>query len=222
MFWSFLLTMGFLVLLTFGLADHADSGWWAAWGGWIGGLGSTAAAVTAVWVAVEGWRRSDRLAREQAARLDDQESRELASKFGVWIDKQTVELDTVAKNFVGVETSPEEYRVMYSNSGSQPVYRVVLVIRFFAARKDFESKFTDTEPQLGPTTGARVFGKYPGAFNGALRTLMTAEAKRTGESQDHKERSYIHLAEIELNFTDGNGKRWTRLPGGELVPADPR
>jgi hypothetical protein len=142
--------MGFLVLLTFGLADHADSGWWAAWGGWIGGLGSTAAAVTAVWIAVEGWRRSDRLAREQAARLDDQESRELASKFGVWIDKQTVELDTVAKNFVGVETSHEEYRVMYSNSGSQPVYRVVLVIRFFAARKDVGRTVGRTRPTSRP------------------------------------------------------------------------
>ncbi|MGH3520804.1 MAG: hypothetical protein ACRDQ7_26195 [Haloechinothrix sp.] len=51
MFITFIVTMGFLVLLAFGVGTRWRPDSWSAWGAWIGGVGATAAAGTAVWIA---------------------------------------------------------------------------------------------------------------------------------------------------------------------------
>src|SRR4051794_27604594 len=83
MFATFLVVIGLLVLLVVGISQAKDSGWWAAWGQWVGGIGSIAAAVVALWIAYQGWKKAD----NQAEEFRQRDERELASLFGVWIEK---------------------------------------------------------------------------------------------------------------------------------------
>jgi hypothetical protein len=120
-FVAFLTSTSFLLLLAIGVGLNKGSDWWAAWGQWIGGFGSIAAAVTAVWIAHEGWRKSDKQLSDQSKYLEEREARNLASKFGVWIQaREAMEYDER-----GTEIGPyDEYRLVYRNAGVLPVYNV--------------------------------------------------------------------------------------------------
>lgn len=43
----------------YGWTTGKTADWWSAWGQWIGGAGSIFAALAALWIAREGWRRSE-------------------------------------------------------------------------------------------------------------------------------------------------------------------
>ena len=43
----------------YGWATGKTADWWSAWGQWIGGAGSILAALAALWIAREGWRRAE-------------------------------------------------------------------------------------------------------------------------------------------------------------------
>jgi hypothetical protein len=63
---SGVLALAFALLIIMSVRLQQGVEWWAAWGQWVGGIGSIAAAAAALWIAVEGWRRTEQ------ERLDDQ------------------------------------------------------------------------------------------------------------------------------------------------------
>lgn len=91
----------FVALIAVGIGIGADSGWWAAWGQWVGGVGSIIAAWAAVWIAQQGWRRSEVEAQQ-----------ERASQFALWIENNT---------------RYNRYVLRYHNGTSLPVYEVAIL-----------------------------------------------------------------------------------------------
>ncbi len=59
------IVVGFLGLCGWGIFVNKDATWWGALGQWVGGIGSIVAAVVALWIAREGWRRVERERREE-------------------------------------------------------------------------------------------------------------------------------------------------------------
>ncbi|SDZ32301.1 hypothetical protein SAMN05421504_112191 [Amycolatopsis xylanica] len=200
-FYGFLAFVGGLLLLALGIALKKDSGWRAAWGQWVGGLGSIVAAGTAVWIAVEGWRRSD----EQ--RRADQE-RELASKFAVWIQWNGADLE-----------------VAYYNSGATPVFDVVVrpVIGSINIGPPFGLR------NLGPTQQTQVVTELSEAFRGFLRIALD-EIQASESAHPRSEPAYpspyltrrlelVNNVGVHLKFRDASGINWIRHADGRLVQA---
>lgn len=127
MFAAFLTFIGFLVLLDVGVATQRDSEWWAAWGQWVGGVGSIAAAAVALWVAVEGWRKSDEQAIRQAREIQQLHKEEAASRFAVWIEAAPVTLEDI--DIFPASPIQRRARIMFNNAGGLPIYDVVVTAR---------------------------------------------------------------------------------------------
>lgn len=213
-FWGFLAVIGGLVLLDVGIANGKDSAWWASWGQWAGAFGSVAAAGTAVWIAVEGWRRSDAQQRGQV-------ERELASKFGVWIERE----DRLNPN------------VMVVNSGPLPMYEVQLMFDVpdpsglhvsWEKGSPARTKSIIQIDTVGPRNELIV---HAFATRYLRQTLMDYAVEHLGNDAwadpDYKEPSSAALRDIrnivpfiwlEAHFSDSNGQRWTRTSEGKLKP----
>ncbi|OAP24238.1 hypothetical protein A4R44_05011 [Amycolatopsis sp. M39] len=84
MFAAFIFSIAFIVLVDVGIATRRDANWWAAWGSWVGGVGSIAAAAAALWIAQQGWTRTQRETQEREA-----------SKFAVWVTTDGSEMPVV-------------------------------------------------------------------------------------------------------------------------------
>jgi hypothetical protein len=222
-FLGFLGAMAGLLLLTWGWGTGRDSSWWAAWGQWVGGLGSIAAAWTAVWIALEGWRRSDRQAKEQARQLENLRSRELASKFGVWIEEQPVATEVAyggPTGAFGMIEDVDKFVVMYNNTSGQPMYRVNVRVNLgihgfpYAASRRY----------LPPTVEPAFLEEAPGS----LETYIVEGIRQQRTSEDDDDAGLVEFAramhadraEIVVAFTDANGIRWYREEGGQLVRTD--
>ncbi len=224
MFWVFLAAIGALVLLVVGISNGKDATWWAAWGQWAGAFGSVAAAGTAVWIAVVGWRKSDAQYREQAQRTETAELQYLASRFGVWIDRGNV-------------VNP---KVMVANSGPLPIYQVLLGFTFpdpgqlTAAWESGEGvkKSVIRIDSVGPTDGPQV---HTYATKWLIRHLVDVAEEHLGEAaftipDEPGARRALSLAArtdlenivpfgwVEVYFSDSNGNRWTRTREGKLMP----
>ncbi|WP_406635127.1 hypothetical protein [Amycolatopsis sp. WGS_07] len=218
MFWAFLVIIGGLVLLVVGVANGKDATWWAAWGQWAGALGSVAAAGTAVWIAVIGWRKSDAQYREQA-------ERDLASKFVAWIDHEQILLPSV----------------MVANSGPLPMYRVQLEFDFprpgtwteswdkgSSARESRSSRSASSAREPSRT-------RIPDATKYLRQHLLDltdehlgkeayVSSKQDTDSYELSTEAKVEIGNvvpfgwIEVHFSDSAGIRWTRTHEGKLMP----
>lgn len=215
LFWVFLAVMGALVLLDVGIATNKDATWWAAWGQWAGAVGSVAAAGAAVWIAVQGWRRSDQQAREL-------QEREAASKFGAWIE-------------IG-EDSNAEPEVYVTNSGALPVYDVTLYFDFPIFRLSDSVAWMvgdyDTDTHKIGTVGPRDPAEDTDASaflserldtrikDGLGVPAVVGEGligyRYTDAAQDRRE-VLLHECRLTITFRDSNGAKWARSDRGDLV-----
>jgi hypothetical protein len=206
------------VLIIVSQAQHRGDSWWGAWGGWIGGIGSAAAAVAAVWVAVAGWRRSDR----EAA---DRQERELASKVAIWIEQASGERQL-------------RFVVKYINGGGMPIYNAEATVTF----RNGPMPYIDGQLMLRPTLGPEDFARNTENFHKRLlaallkeQNLLRAEQAQSGlddvppsETPILLDNRYlaeallmvISRASIRFAFTDANRVRWVREANGRLHRAD--
>lgn len=207
-FLGFLGVMAGLLLLVWGWGTGRDSAWWAAWGQWVGGLGSIAAAWTAVWIALEGWRRADRQGKEQARQLDELQSRELASKFGVWIDRPT----------------QNQFAIRCHNAGTQPVYGVLCEVR--SGPISYRFQIGDVGPTVSPRNleeADQMVQRY--IDKAAKKDLSSLDTEKNAKVDDSMNRifsyastlKYVADLRVHCQFRDSNGNSWTRGPSGELV-----
>ncbi|GAA1020510.1 hypothetical protein GCM10009565_09400 [Amycolatopsis albidoflavus] len=232
MFAAFLSAVGFLVLLDIGITTRRDSNWWAAWGGWIGGIGSAAAAAAAVWVAVEGWRRSDRDAKAK-------QERELASKVAIWVEQTEVEQLPRAASLAGQRPRTfVRFMLRYVNGGGMPIYNAEATVTY----PNGPVQYNETQLMLRPTVIPEDFDRNPETFHGILEAalakeqrLLRAELMDSGlDDPPHgitpillDERCsveamlmIISMASIRFAFTDANRVRWVREPDGRLHRAE--
>ncbi len=214
MFTTFLVTIGLILLLVVGIYQGKDSAWWAAWGQWVGGVGSIAAAVTALWIAFEGWKKADR----QAEGFRQREERELASQFGVWIEKSEV-TESFGK-------TREMYFVKVRNSTAQPMYGVSVGVEFGQGTL----RFFWRQPIVGPSDVPVNFEAERGAFHERLmRAVVKLRESRVGDSHGemanaladtNSDLDYWHVintAKMTVEFTDGNNVQWCRDIPGKLT-----
>lgn len=209
-----------ILMVTFSAVTGRGTDWWAAWGQWVGGIGSIAAAGAAVWIAVEGWRRSDAESREKA-------ERDLASRFGAWIDRE----DLLAPKIMVVNTSP------------LPMYEVQLMFDFpdpgavtaswdkgSPARKKWLIGISTVGPRPEPyvhlfATGhlmerlADLAEEHLGeeAF---VRSVRPPGPKSLSSAGKNDIRNIVPFGWLEVYFSDSNGVRWTRTHEGKLKPYD--
>jgi hypothetical protein len=207
--------IGMITLTMFSIAFKKGTDWWAAWGQWVGGIGGIAAAAAAVWIAIMGWQKSDAQDRQKA-------ERDLASKFGAWIDRENL-----------LEPS-----VMVANSGPLPIYEVQLAFDF-----PYPGALTDTWDEGSPARrksviGIGTVGPLPAPY---MHRHATEYLKRhiTDLAEEHlgieafnKEhfplfrflsdagendlRNIVPFGWLEVHFSDSNGARWTRTHEGRL------
>jgi hypothetical protein len=173
-----------------------DSVWWGAWGQWIGGLGSLAAAGVAVWIAYQGWQRSDPRRQRTGERAE-------ASHFGVWVrwdDQRNME-------------------VVYHNSGALPVYFVV--VRPVVEGSEFIH--TLTLQNIGPTEGPTVHQDATALLRYAVQVridekLAGYDATAVPEDRSHASArlALTNSAGITVTFRDSSGLMWTRDQNGAL------
>ncbi len=190
-----------ILLITFSAATRRGTDWWAAWGQWVGGIGSIAAAVTAVGIAVEGWRRSDR-------QLKERETRELARQFAFWVHWTENEAPVVA----------------YYNGAPVPAYDVHMLLLV-----DRRPVTPDIEiGNVGPTQKVEHHVAATAALRQALghsldSLFRTAQDPETGQRsmpvlEEMTERLRLRAsAAIVVSFRDANGQRWHRDQDGRLV-----
>lgn len=225
------LTFILLVIMSVVLNQGAD--WWSAWGQWIGGIGSIGAAAVAVWIAVEGWRKSEQHAEQQAQELRELQARELASKFGVWVEQTALPKAAPANQAVnnkltytrprGYAGETYTYALRYINSGPQPVYRVRVAIVF--PNENYETTF----PFLGPSSGPMHLETKRDNFNKYFLDRMQTIADDVNSSPDIGEEAeidvlreaYFKFLALTVDFTDGNGMRWRRNSFGDLTLQGP-
>jgi hypothetical protein len=182
-------------IVGWGWLTGEDSLWWAASGQWIGGLGSLTAAGVAVWIAYRGWQRSDR-------RPED--DRSLAAVFGVWVrwdDERSIE-------------------VLYQNSGTSPVYSVV--VRPVIEGKDFEH--TLNLQNIGPTEGPVVHKDATALLRYAVQVRLDEIFAGYDTTAATEERSYVsarlkvvNTAGMTTTFRDSRGRLWVRDQNGVLA-----
>jgi len=213
-----------ILLIIFSAATGRGTDWWAAWGQWVGGIGSIAAAVAAVWIAVEGWRRSDAQAREQAKRLEENQQRDLASKFGMWLVR-----DNLLKP-----------KIMVANSGPLPIYQVQLVFDFPRPEVDVadwdklggrrkavyqvDTQSPITEPYIHAQATKHLWEylthQVEEHLHQSVYTTVNEPGARPTLTRDaaHDLRNIVPFGTIEVHFFDSNGLRWTRTHDGQLKP----
>ncbi|MEU8636776.1 hypothetical protein AB0C38_31785 [Amycolatopsis sp. NPDC048633] len=195
--------LGMVVLIAVSQGQHRGDNWWAAWGSWIGGFGSITAAGAAVWIAIEGWRRTEK-------QLQRAEEREYATKFLVWIE----------------HVSQSEYRVVYMNSGPLPVFNVQVVI-YYNDNPIGDFPMTDLRPVTTPTAREpatahvafwvekEVERQAGHPFVGPDRVIGTDEAKPR-QADVAALRRITKEIRFAITFEDGNRARWERTHAGEL------
>lgn len=206
---AFLGVVGGDLLIAMGIALDKDSGWWAAWGQWIGGLGSIAAAWVALWIAIEGWRRSDEGTKEQRRNAEERDEREAASRFGVWIEKPSL----------------AKFSIQYHNAGTQPVYGSICEV---ATENSEISNSFDLE-DLGPTTESKVLNYPTQSIASAIDQYVENNKGTPPPGMDPKLAAeltpvaeyglrvrLIGTLKVRCQFRDANGVVWTREPDGQL------
>lgn len=216
-----ILALAFILLIIMSVVLKQGADWWSAWGQWVGGIGSIGAAAVAVWIAVEGWRRSDRESKEK-------EERELALKVALWVEQ--------VPNFPG-RTDPmpkPEFVLKYVNGGGMPIYQAEATVTF----PHGPAPYIDAQLMLRPTTTPENFARDPRTFNEILlaalfkeRDLLRAQLTRDGLDDmpagitpillderyvDAAMLMLINAASITFTFTDANRVRWVREPDGRL------
>ncbi|WP_336158178.1 hypothetical protein [Amycolatopsis sp. VC5-11] len=233
MFVTFVAVIGFIVLLDVGIATGRGTDWWASAGQWVGGVGSIGAAGVAVWIAVEGWRRSEHQAAEQ-------QTRDQASKFAVWIGKMETEKEISPQMLaeIGVMGAMilgdqrtlklDEYVLMFQNSSPLPIYQVAVSVRVLRDRS-FNVRSQVCPP--GPLPQV-LDGDDSQTFHARLTSLVQdatpnddSSLARVREAElRHLKRLYrdphdviTRRSEITVTFRDANGLRWVRQPDGQLV-----
>ncbi|WP_410603768.1 hypothetical protein [Amycolatopsis sp. lyj-90] len=223
------LAFSLLIIVSVVLRQGAD--WWSAWGQWVGGAGSIGAAGVAVWIAVEGWRRSDLDAKKMR-------ERELASKVALWIEQTEAQRNqqTVQSPEQLVRTSAR-FVLKYINGGGMPIYKAEATVTF----PNGPAPYIDTQLMLRPTTTPEDFERTPETFHQILeaallkeRTLLKAQLVEASLDDLPPGMAPILLddrfvieamlmiisqASITFAFSDANNVRWVRHPNGELARA---
>lgn len=204
-----------ILLITFSATTGRGTDWWAAWGQWVGGIGSIAAAGAAVWIAAEGWRRSDAQSREKA-------ERELASQFGAWIDRE----DLLAP------------KVMVANTGPLPMYEVQLAFDFpdpgattaswdegSPARRKSIIRIDTVGPRPEPHVHLTATQYLMRRLSDLAEDHLGKEAFvispghiRLSTAGENDIRNIVPFGWLEVHFSDSNGVRWTRTHEGKLNP----
>ncbi|MEU3626694.1 hypothetical protein BS329_35875 [Amycolatopsis coloradensis] len=228
-----ILALAFVLLIIMSVVLKQGADWWSAWGQWVGGIGSIGAAAVAVWIAVEGWRKSEQHAEQQAQELKELQARELASKFGVWVEQIALPIAGPPARAVKVElayTRPRgfagetyAYALRYINSGPQPVYRVRVGI--VIPNENYET----TVPFLGPSSGPMYLETKQDTFNKYFLDRMQNIVDDVNSSPDIGEElevdvlreAFFKFLALTVDFTDGNGMRWRRNSFGDLTPLGP-
>ncbi|MFI9454476.1 hypothetical protein [Amycolatopsis sp. NPDC052450] len=213
-----ILALAFILLIIMSVVLKQGADWWSAWGQWVGGIGSIGAAAVAVWIAVEGWRRSDREAKEK-------EERELATKVALWIEQTPHDPRPASRpGFV----------LKYINGGGMPIYKAEATVTF----PNGPAPYIDTQLMLRPTTTPEDFARDSRAFNEILLAALFKErdllrAELTHQGLDDLPKSFtplllderyvdaallmiINTVSITFTFTDANGVRWVRDLDGRL------
>jgi hypothetical protein len=180
-----------ILLITFSAMTSRGTDWWAAWGQWVGGIGSIAAAAVAIWIAFEGWRRTD-------AQLATAEARSQASQIGVWLDW----------------TDRDNPKVAYHNNSQLPIQQVGIALVL-------ENKIVGGGMflwTLNPTTEPT---ELPDATDSIIPVLHEALYDFVSEGpMDQRNSAQIRIrstARFLITFTDTNNVHWLRGVDGRLV-----
>ncbi|WP_406635125.1 hypothetical protein [Amycolatopsis sp. WGS_07] len=226
MFVAFIAAIGFIVLLDVGIATSQSADWWAAWGQWVGGIGSIAAAAVAAWVAVEGWRKSDEQAKQQAKEVQKLRREELASRFAVWVEPAPVTLDDVDR-FPASEPISRRARIMYNNVGGLPIYDVEVTAMLRSG-----DMLSWTYPVCAPTTEPEQLEDGASTLTRRLIRELRNYLVHTWPNETDEERRktfetdeeagllyFMRGTKLAVQFTDSNGYRWFRAWDGNLSPS---
>jgi hypothetical protein len=217
------LAFALLIIMSVDLRQGTD--WWAAWGQWVGGIGSIVAAGAAFWIASAGWKKSD----AQLLAIHSKEERELASHFGVWIDKSYGSVVIVGGSF-GQQNIDHWYVVKVLNGTPLPMYDVHVAVNFHQR----QWVYSHQRPVVGPASVPIDFELEGGAFQhfldlavGAAREARRGDPHRElanlhGDNNSDPDRMYIiERVTMTVEFTDGNNVRWQRTVPGELSKVTP-
>ncbi|QKV74550.1 hypothetical protein [Amycolatopsis sp. Hca4] len=213
------LALAFILLIIMSVRLGQGTEWWAAWGQWVGGVGSIGAAAVAVWIAIEGWRKSD----HELTRAREIEEQSLASKLGVWIGETFGPVQTININMGWVDQSGW-YAVKVRNATDTPMYDIAVMVDFGYPDKLYHHR----RPVLGPAS-TEDFELEHGAFQNYLDRVV-AHIRETRKGEAHGEIAnaladtntkldhlyVIERATVRVEFTDGNNTRWRRTTPGKL------
>ncbi|MEU9687396.1 hypothetical protein [Amycolatopsis japonica] len=210
--------IGAIALTIFSIAFKKDIAWWAAWGQWVGGIGSIAAAAAAVWVALEGWRRSERQIADQTKRLDEETARAQASKVAAWINTTREDNENVV--------------VMARNSSDLPVFDVELTIQLGDVVTEIPTPvhpqpLKHSIPTFAPGEKVPSLGELHYSINATVSNIAIDCAKQARTFDQNSRQQLLAIldmttdAKISMTFRDCEGRQWLRDTSGRLSPQSP-
>ncbi|WP_158889014.1 hypothetical protein [Amycolatopsis anabasis] len=141
-------------------------------------------------------RRTNVVQNEQLRQLTNDRHRDLAARFGIWIDR-----------------GDEIPQVKYHNTSSLPVYGVEVVVGFRGKRQHSISI-----GDLGPTSSPEVLEDA----NNLLSFMVEDKVNQASSGTDIAERTRLRKITygescVGASFRDGNGERWLRSTEGALI-----
>lgn len=223
----FLVSIGSLLFVAMGIAFAQKPDYWAAGGQWAGAIGSVLAAMAAIWIALEGWKRAETHAARVELEQREREDRAFASQFGMWIER----VESLGED----EESVWHFDLMYRNSGPQPCYKVETFVNFERSHNRYKvPDYRESSEFIGPTGGpARSTATAKRSLQEHLliyvrlhecnsyvadliEEVMPDHPLSENERVSLALAGFIEAAEITTFFTDGAGIRWVRRPDGQL------